>query len=420
VDGGHEYSLFAAVHPIEKTPPSAEILADILDRSGNHHSYVLWFPEEGSVVVPFDPNAALETLWGEEYVTDSRRTVLPETLMAFYYAIRPLLPASSRIHLRRLILGRHLPERRLLEWPSDDSLDSLQRLMLRLLMLASGRKSLRFTWFWPNGHSWAAVLTHDVETANGLARVLDVAELERQRGFRSLFNFVPRDYEAPAPLLSKLREDGFEIGVHGYTHDGLMFSNPRIFGRRAPAVNQFGRQWNAVGFRSPATYRNWAWIGLLEFEYDSSVADSSPFEPQPGGCGSCFPYFIDRMIELPVTLPQDHTLFGLLRQRNAEQWFSSLDRIRNAHGMACVLTHPDPERGYIGQATNETHYRDLLDEIAGSDAWIPLPRDLAQWWRVRAEASPQDIGRIAGLSLGTAVLDECGRLKIVPSAHRSA
>ena len=43
---GAQFSLYAAVHPIEDVPETAEVVADILDRSGNHYSYVLAFPEK--------------------------------------------------------------------------------------------------------------------------------------------------------------------------------------------------------------------------------------------------------------------------------------------------------------------------------------------------------------------------------------
>ena len=414
VGGDVQFSVFAAIHPIGTVPPSAEVVADIYDPSGRHYSYVLWFPHESSVVLPFDANAATEAFWREQYVSPARRTLLPQPLLSLYYALKPLLPRGAKGPLRKVTFRRAFDPERLLDWPSDNSLDSLQRLMVRLILLASGRSEAEFAWFWPDAHPWAVALTHDVETAEGLERVERVAELERQRGLRSSFNLVPRDYQAPESLLEWLRDDGFEIGVHGYTHDGLMFSSQRRFMERLGPVNEYGRAWDASGFRSPATYRNWDWLHHLEFEYDSSAADTAPFEPQPGGCASLFPYFIDRLVEMPLTLPQDHTLFGLLGQTNAEQWFSNLKRISGANGMACVLTHPDPAVGYIGQAENEAHYRELLDTVARSDAWIALPRDVARWWRTRASTPVEQMEHIEGTSMGTATLDSANRLRIVP------
>jgi hypothetical protein len=73
---------------------------------------------------------------------------------------------------------------------------------------------------WPNGHTWALVLTHDVEQAEGLAAVGPVAELEHAHGVRSSWNLVPRRYEIDATTVSNLTDAGFEIGIHGIYHDG--------------------------------------------------------------------------------------------------------------------------------------------------------------------------------------------------------
>ncbi len=412
--GATRFALFAAVHPIDEVPSAAEVLADIVDPSGRHHSYVLWHPGEHGVTMPFDPNAAIEAFWREEYVPAASKTVLPQPVLSSYYKVfRRLIPTGVRVRLRKLLRRRVEDAERFLEWPSDDSLDLLQRFLLSLVMRATGRQELQFAWFWPDRHPWAVALTHDVETAGGLARVLHVAEIERARGLRSSFNLVPLDYEIPGSLLEQMRAAGLEIGVHGYTHDGMLFSKWSTFLERIVTINECGRQWGASGFRSPATYRNQEWFHLLGFEYDSSVADTAPFEPQPGGCASFFPFQIGEMVELPITLPQDHTLFGLLGEDDAQTWLTKIELVRASHGMACVLAHPDPSAGYIGLAENEAHYRALLDVVAESGAWTPLPRDLARWWRARAHAAPAATAGGEGGSLGTAVLQSSGRLELV-------
>jgi peptidoglycan/xylan/chitin deacetylase (PgdA/CDA1 family) len=416
-DGGTSFSIFAAVHPIRDVPPSAEIVADILDAAGEHYSYVVRLPAEGAIVVPFDPNEAIESFWHEEYVPPAKRTALPKPLLRLYYSLKPLMPRGLKRRLRRSMAHRAVASTDLLGWPTDQSLDLLQRFLLRLIMLASGRQELEFAWFWPDRHPWAVTLTHDVETADGLARVPHVADLERERNLRSSFNMVPRDYEVPDPLLRSLDGGGFEVGVHGYTHDGLLFSSRAIFDERVVVIREFARRWGASGFRSPATYRNREWLPLLGFEYDSSVSNTAPCEPQPGGCGSFFPFSLGGMLELPITLPQDHTLFELLEETGADTWLTCLARIREANGMACVLAHPDSAAGYIGSAGNEAHYLRLLDTVASSEAWTPLPRDLARWWRARAATPPAEIASIEGASWGTAVLDSSGRVEIVPPAY---
>jgi peptidoglycan/xylan/chitin deacetylase (PgdA/CDA1 family) len=412
--GNAEFRLFGAVYPIAAQPESAEVVAEILDASGEPCSMVLWFPEERCAVIPFDPSAAVESFRYERYVPDARRTVLPASVLSAYYGVKRFLPSAVRQGMRRALARRTGEEPHFLDWPSDQSQDEIQRLILRLMMMVLGRDRLPFVWFWPNAHSWAAILTHDVESADGLARIPHVMELERSKGLRSSFNLVPYGYEVPGSLLELVGQSGFEIGVHGYRHDGLMFSSWSTFLDRIVAVNECARQWGASGFRSPATYRNLEWFHLLGFEYDSSVTDTAPFEPQPGGCASLFPYAVGDILELPMTLPQDHTLFALLGHSDARMWLEKLARIQDANGMACVLTHPDASSGYVGEPRNEEHYREVLGFIAESDAWTPLPRDLARWWRERS-VMHADEGRVSeAASVGTALLDSSGALRIVP------
>jgi hypothetical protein len=93
----------------------------------------------------------------------------------------------------------------------------------------------------------------------------------------------------------------------------------------------------AVGFRSPATYRVPGWLAELPFEYDCTMPLSDPYEPQPGGCCSPWPYFIGDTVELPWTLTQDHTLFTVLRQRDIDPWLGQADRLRDAGGLIQLL-----------------------------------------------------------------------------------
>lgn len=411
VDGDRSFFLFAAVHPIAHPPVGAQVMARITDPDGSPRSFVLWFPRERRLLIPFDPDAAVEAMWLEHY-TGPESTVLPGPVLKAYYTVRSVLPSSVRLALRRALASREQGKDGDLGWPADSSLDQLMRLLMRGILLASGRTECPFVWFWPDAHPWAAVLTHDVETANGLPVIPKVMQAETARGLHSSFNFVPRDYELPSELAEHLRASGFEIGVHGYTHDGLLCSSRETFVERAAHIDETAREWGACGFRSPATYRNLRWFDEMAIEYDSSVTDSAPYEPQPGGCGSVFPYVVGDLVELPMTLPQDHTLFGLLRQKDPGVWLDKLDTIRRDNGMACVLTHPDPGPGYIGSERNQAHYLEVLDYLAADDAWTPLPRELARWWKTRSE---MPLGEIAapGACTGQARLTAEGDLRLI-------
>jgi hypothetical protein len=123
---------------------------------------------------------------------------------------------------------------------------------------------------------------------------------------------------------------------------------------------------------------------LLKFDYDSSYPDTDPFEPLAGGSCSWLPFFNEQLVELPITLPQDHTLFVILQQRGAGAWIEKTSYLRDRGGMALLITHPDYHLdGALGAA-----YSELISTF-GSDetAWHALPRDIAAWWRRRAETS---------------------------------
>jgi hypothetical protein len=68
---------------------------------------------------------------------------------------------------------------------------------------------------------------------------------------------------------------------------------------------------------------------------------------RPGGSCSYLPYFIGNPggpgdpVELPITLPMDHTLFQILQHDDATVWLDKAARVRDRGGMVLILTHPD-------------------------------------------------------------------------------
>ena len=123
---------------------------------------------------------------------------------------------------------------------------------------------------------------------------------------------------------------------------------------------------------------------LLGFDYDSSYPDTDRYEPQPGGCCTVLPFFNGEMVELPITLPQDHTPFALLGCDDGELWQEKVRHIREHGGMALVLTHPD----YASNPALADAYRELISSVHRDPTlWHALPRDVAGWWRQRAASS---------------------------------
>ncbi len=146
---------------------------------------------------------------------------------------------------------------------------------------------------WPANKKFALVLTHDVESKNGLGKCRTLMKLEQDLGFRSAFNFIPEgSYTVPPELMEELTANGFEIGIHDLKHDGRLFASHRGFKRRAARINRYAREWGASGFRSGFMLRNLDWLHDLHVQYDASTFDTDPFEPQPDGGHTIFPFWV--------------------------------------------------------------------------------------------------------------------------------
>ena len=131
----------------------------------------------------------------------------------------------------------------------------------------------------------------------------------------------------------------------------------------------------------------------LDIEYDASTFDTDPFEPQPEGVSTIFPFWVPRSggggyVELPYTLPQDSTMFLVLQETSPEIWQRKLDWIVQHGGMALLNVHPD----YLSFDAKKTGaaeypvawYEQFLKHIQenyGGQYWNALPREVAGWYR---------------------------------------
>jgi len=293
-----------------------------------------------------------------------------------FYRVKPLIPRPIQIALRRH-LARH--KRPLFQqvWPIDERAGALPQ-----------------GWCgWPDGKEFALVLMHDVDSACGRDKCRDLMDLEQGLGFRSSFNFVPEGYPLDAELRQEIVQKGFETAVHGLTHDGRLCSSRKIFERRARRINEYLKDWQAVGFSSPSMHHRLDWMYLLHMAYATSTFDTDPFEPQPDGVGTIFPFWVKSPIgaggyvELPYTLCQDHCLFIIMEEKGIDIWKKKLDWIAQKGGMALLNSHPDYMNFQNGSGAREeypaSYYKAFLEYVkrAYKDAyWQPLPKDLARFW----------------------------------------
>jgi len=299
---------------------------------------------------------------------DQDHTAMTKT----YYFLKPAIPWTVRIWMRRLIANR-LRKQFSSSWP----------------ILPSAARAPKGWSGWPDGKQFAFVVTHDVEGARGLARCRKLADLDKALGIRAAFNFVPEgEYRGSDTFRAFLKHEGFEVGVHDLHHDGSLYRSSRCFEKQASSINRYLKLWGASGFRSGFMLHNLDWLHRLDMLYDSSTFDTDPFEPQPDGVGTIFPFWIPHhgskgYIELPYTLPQDFTLFVLLKEVTIDLWTKKLDWIASRGGMALAIVHPD-YISFDGKPDSSEYSADLYEGLLkyvitryGDRCWYALPREVA-------------------------------------------
>lgn len=346
-----------------------------------------------------DPATVDPAVYLNERYQDQR---LQHAALRGFYSVKPLLPRRLQLAARRLY-ARRQTRRTFPAWPIEPLLVDHQNEELRRQLRASGRDRLPLVNFWPDGRRFAVVVTHDVEASAGVSHIDRLLEVERRHGIVSSWNFVAEDYPIPEGTFDRIRAAGGEVGLHGITHDGKLFGDRAAFDAALVKIHRYLEAWDAVGFRSPGTRRKAEWMPDLGCLYDSSFPDTDPFEPQSGGCCSIFPYFLGNLVELPITLVQDHTLWEILRTRSIDPWRHKSDWLISQHGLINVIIHPD----YVSSRERVDLYDQLLgflrDRIDRERGWHALPRDVASWWKARSGL------RVEGAGEAARIVDEGGR-----------
>ena len=294
-----------------------------------------------------------------------------------YYFFKPLIPRRLQIIVRKKVVQQKLLLYKNI-WPIDEK---------------AGKPPIGWTG-WPDHKRFVLVLTHDVDGPKGLKKCLPLINLEKSLGFKSSFNFVAEDYPTSIDLFQDITSKGFEVGVHGLTHSENLFRSRKLFEKKAHRINTYLQNWNSVGFRAPCMYHNLDWIHDLNIEYDTSTFDTDPFEPQPDGMKTIFPFWVQKReskkgyVELPYTLHQDFLLFILMQKKNIDIWKQKLDWVVEQGGMALVTTHPD----YMNFGKTDLkydeypaeYYEEFLNYIRSTykdQYWHVLPNEIAQFWK---------------------------------------
>lgn len=345
--------------------------------------------------LPFDLAEVLDNLRRERY-PEAQKAIehvsTPTMTRGLYYLVRPLLPVQVRKHLQRLHWQgwRDIAFPR---WPVDTSVQQVMRSVVGRALSSGAVQEFPFVWFWPEGAQGCAMMTHDVEGTRGAAFCDRLMDTDDRFAIPSSFQVVPDPPPARGSrsgtrqLVDRLKRRGFEVNVHDLTHDGYLFQDRERFLKHASIINARGREFGSRGFRSGAMYRRQDWLAALDVAYDMSVPNVAHLEPQQGGCCTVMPYFNGHVLELPLTVAQDYTVFHVLGEYSTQLWRQQMDAILAEHGVASFIAHPD----YLAEPRALAVYEALLaildERRRDGTIWLAAPAAIDRWWRQRGEMS---------------------------------
>ncbi len=331
------------------------------------------------VVFLFDPARAVDALLHERHVRPRRplhtRVPLPYQLV----------PGELRLRAFRLLArADSAPPPGFPDWPLDDAADALGATWVA----AARRAGATLEWppAWPGGRGWVFVVSHDVDTVDGLQRAPAVAEWEAARGIRAAWFVVGEVMRRDPGAVAAIRAAGHELGLHGDRHDNrLGYAAPAAIARRLDACADLVADHAMAGFRAPSLLESPALRRELRFRfaYASQVPDTevrSLLAPRRG-CATLRPFWRDGLLEVPLTLPLDDKLVlaGGGEREIIAAWRGKLDAVRRRGGIGQLVVHNEAHL----LARCRTAFERVAEEGRGdAGAWHATPGDVARFWDI--------------------------------------
>jgi hypothetical protein len=320
-----------------------------------------------------------------EYYKILRETL--EARSAFTYRLLTGLPLPYNLApkgIRDLLMTEN--DRRLDLLPSEClPLDALRFVIAHALENLSNKRLVRKRW---NGKRYSCALTHDVDTLEGLRNAGAIKKLEEKYDVPSAWFIPSRDYKLHDGIVRPLANHG-EIGAHDTKHDGKLFflSKQKLVKRLCEAKCTLERiaDCSIEGFRAPLLQHSLPILeGIQEagYKYDSSIPAWEPKHPRtmrPHGLGTVYPMHFGNIVEIPITLVQDHQMLSVLGLKPREaiaRWLSAMALIKELNGCCVFLSHPEYK---ILDRDNLSLYEELLTTVVSDgEAWLSTPNHLAK------------------------------------------
>ena len=312
-----------------------------------------WRPALESTIGPSE--AAAERLLLEQYLPEIDRH--PPSAMRAYYCVKGLIPQALRHRLNSVAIRARKPLR-FPSWPCESALVEFWRAWLKQGLEIQGAADAWHIGFWPEGE-----VLHRAHPRRGKPQGFrsDGADGRPRRAIRLSLGLE----SAVGPIPDRLAARGAVARAR------LRIRRPRAMPQRPPVPqpSRLCRARAAIasgspvehdlrGFRSPSTLRD------PRKRSPPCLSTSIPVSPtriptnrSPAEPAACFRFISRALIELPYTLPQDHTLIHLLHRNPLPVWTMKAKWIASIGGMILTLTHPD----YCGDGVYLKAYAELLN-----------------------------------------------------------
>ena len=304
----------------------------------------VWRDGSGGVFLPFDPGRGDPQLLERVVRTGAARSAAgraKRSSMRAYYGVRPLLPRSTQIALRTAVQ----PYSGAFPLPAVADRDGAARPLRRALRaprgpcrragpvartVAGGRtpgRSCSHTTSRRRSATTTSISCATSSSSTGIARP--------GTSFRAAIRSRTRSSRSSG-------ERGFEVGVHGLYHDGRDLESRATLEERLPAMRACGR---ALGCRRVPLAGHAPLLGAdaaARLRLRLVVSGHGPVRAAGAAAAAAWlPFFNEDLVELPITLPQDHTAVRDPAPRDESIWLEKASFIKSRGGMALLITHPD-------------------------------------------------------------------------------
>jgi len=335
---------------------------------------------DGSRQLPYNPFLAWRAIVEERYLGEVKPPLHARLKLPYH-----MVPGALRMALYPLVAGQasHGPEDCPPDpaWPIEGRLDAFRAELFGGL---PGGDSPGVGW--PEGRRYPLMVTHDVDTKQGMAIAGTVLDEMVALGLKPCFFLVGHGYTWDAGFVKAVQQAGGEIALHGDLHDNrISFLSPDKAAARLDTCRGLIDTHGIRGFRAPSLLTSDALYEAVgpRFDWDSSVPDTDTHTllgPRRG-CGTVFPFRRKGCLVLPLTMPADDRLLllGYRGLKLVDVLRRKARHVSKLGGLMHFLTHPEPH--LFGKRVLRDLFRAVFTELLDSgEAWVATPSMVADHW----------------------------------------